>query len=232
MRLDRFVSETTELTRSLAKRAIMREDVWVNGKPEKRAARHLQADDQVTLNGQPLSLVGLRYVMLHKPVGVECTARRALYPRTVDLIDLPLAERLNPVGRLDVETSGLILMTDDGQWLHRVTSPKKAHPKVYLATLARPLAGDDAQAAIDAFALGVELESDEEPTRPATLELIDEHHARLTLVEGRYHQVRRMFAAIGNHVETLHRASIGPLALGELAEGRWRELTEQEVASF
>lgn len=232
MRLDRFVSEATELTRSLAKRAIMREEVWVNGEPEKRAARHLKADDHVTLDGQTLTLIGLRYVMLHKPVGVECTARRSLYPRTVDLIDMPQVERLNPVGRLDVETSGLILMTDDGQWLHRVTSPKKAHPKVYLATLARPLAGADAQAAIDAFAHGVELESDEEPTRPATLELMDEYHARLTIVEGRYHQVRRMFAAIGNHVVALHRASVGPLALGDLDEGDWRELSVQEVASF
>lgn len=232
MRLDRFVSETTELTRSLAKRAIMREEVWVNGEPEKRAARHVNADDEVSLNGQPLALIGLRYIMLNKPVGVECTARRGLYPRTADLIDVPQVERLNPVGRLDVETSGMILMTDDGQWLHRVTSPKKAHPKVYLATLARPLAGQDAQAAIEAFADGVELESDEEPTRPAMLELMDEYHAKLTIVEGRYHQVRRMFAAIGNHVEALHRASVGPLGLEGLAEGEWRALSEQEIASF
>lgn len=232
MRLDRFVSETTELTRSLAKRAMVRGEICVNGEPEKRAARQLGADDQVTWHGEPLALVGLRYLMLHKPTGIECTARRGLYPRTIDLIDLPKVERLNPVGRLDVDSSGLILMTDDGQWLHRITSPKKAHPKVYFATLARPLAGSEAEEAIAAFAEGVELEGDEQPTRPAELAMLDEYHARLTITEGRYHQVRRMFAAIGNHVEALHRTSIGPLALGALAEGEWRELTEQEIASF
>ncbi|HSH47900.1 MAG TPA: pseudouridine synthase [Halomonas sp.] len=232
MRLDRFVSETAELTRSLAKRAIGRGEICVNGEPEKRASRQLGADDRVTWNGEPLTRVGLRYLMLHKPVGVECSARRGLYPRSVDLIDVPRAERLNPVGRLDVDTSGLILMTDDGQWLHRVISPKRAHPKVYLATLARPLAGAEAEAAIAAFAEGVELDGDERPTRPAALELIDAHRARLTITEGRYHQVRRMFAAIGNHVEALHRVAVGPLTLGPLPEGEWRELTEQEVASF
>lgn len=232
MRLDRFVSETTELTRSLAKRAISRGEVGVNGAPEKRAARQLEASDRVTWRGEPLARVGLRYLMLHKPVGVECSARRGLYPRAVDLIDVPRVERLNPVGRLDVNTSGLLLMTDDGQWLHRITSPRRAHPKRYLATLARPLAGAEAEAAIAAFAEGVELEGDERPTRPAELELLDECHARLTLTEGRYHQVRRMFAAIGNHVESLHRAAVGPLALGTLPEGEWRALTEQEVASF
>jgi 16S rRNA pseudouridine516 synthase len=232
MRLDRFVSETTELTRSLAKRAMSRGEICVNGEPEKRAARQLNANDQVTWNGEPLALIGLRYLMLHKPTGIECSARRGLYPRTIDLIDVPKVERLNPVGRLDVDTSGLILMTDDGQWLHRITSPRKAHPKVYLATLARPLAGAEADATIAAFAEGVALDGDELPTRPAELELLDECHARLTVTEGRYHQVRRMFAAIGNHVEALHRTSVGPLELGTLAEGEWRELSEQEIASF
>lgn len=232
MRLDRFVSETTELTRSLAKRAMSRGEIFVNGEPERRAARQLSADDRVTWHAEPLALVGLRYLMLHKPTGIECSARRGLYPRTIDLIDVAKVERLNPVGRLDVDSSGLILMTDDGQWLHRITSPKKAHPKVYLATLARPLAGAEAEAAVAAFAEGVELEGDELPTRPAALELVDEYHARLTITEGRYHQVRRMFAAIGNHVESLHRTSVGPLKLGGLAEGEWRELSEQEIASF
>ncbi|MGO2133415.1 MAG: pseudouridine synthase [Halomonas sp.] len=232
MRLDRFVSETTELTRSLAKRAIMRAEVCVNGEPEKRAARQLNADDTVTWNGELLALVGKRYLMLNKPTGIECSARRGLYPRTIDLIDLPKVERLNPVGRLDVDSSGLILMTDDGQWLHRITSPKKAHPKVYLATLAHPLSGSEAEEAIAAFAEGVALDGDELPTRPAELVMLDDYHARLTITEGRYHQVRRMFAAIGNHVEALHRTLVGPLELGDLAEGDWRELTEQEVASF
>ncbi|QFT85146.1 Ribosomal small subunit pseudouridine synthase A [Halomonas sp. THAF12] len=233
MRLDRFLSESTEMTRSLAKRALLRGEVEVNGEREKKAARHLAADDRVTWNGERLELVGLRYVMLHKPEGVECTARRGLYPRAMDLIDLPKAERLQTVGRLDVETTGLLLLSDDGQWSHRVTSPKRGCAKVYLATLARPLEGAEAERAVAAFAEGIELEGDEAPTRPSELEMLDPLHARLTVHEGRYHQVRRMFAAIGNHVEILHRESIGALTLDpELAPGEWRELSAEEVALF
>lgn len=233
MRLDRFLAETTELTRSLAKRALSRGEVTVNGEIEKKGARHLAAADRVTWNGAPLALVGLRYVMLHKPTGVECTARRGLYPRAVDLIDLPKAERLQPVGRLDVDTTGLLLLSDDGQWSHRVTAPRRACPKVYLASLARPLEGAEAERAVAAFAEGLELEGDEAPTRPAELTLLDAQRARLVVTEGRYHQVRRMFAAIGNHVEALHRESVGPLSLDAgLAPGEWRELSEAEVALF
>ncbi|MFG6177223.1 pseudouridine synthase [Halomonas sp. THAF12] len=233
MRLDRFLSESTELTRSLAKRALSRGEVDVNGELEKKGARHINDDDRVTWNGQPLSLVGLRYVMLHKPTGVECTARRGLYPRAVDLIDLPKAERLQPVGRLDVDTTGLLLLSDDGQWSHRVSSPRRGCAKVYRAELARPLVGAEAERAVTAVAEGILLEGDELPTRPAELALLDAHHARLTIHEGRYHQVRRMFAALGNHVETLHRESVGPLHLDEdLAPGEWRELDDAEVKAF
>ncbi|UYG09615.1 pseudouridine synthase [Halomonas sp. M4R1S46] len=233
MRLDRFLSESTELTRGLAKRALSRGEVTVNGEPEKKGARHVGDEDRVTWNGVPLALVGLRHIMLHKPAGVECTARRGLYPRAVDLVEAPKAERLRPVGRLDVETTGLLLLTDDGQWSHRVTSPKRACAKVYRATLARPLAGEEAARAVAAFAEGVWLEGEEAATRPAELELVDAHRARLTITEGRYHQVRRMFAAIGNHVEALHRESVGALRLDPaLAPGEWRDLTEQEVALF
>jgi 16S rRNA pseudouridine516 synthase len=233
MRLDRFLSESTEMTRSLAKRALLRGEVEVNGEREKKAARHLAADDRVTWNGERLALVGLRYVMLHKPEGVECTARRGLYPRAVDLIELPKVERLQTVGRLDVETTGLLLLSDDGQWSHRVTSPRRGSAKVYRATLARPLEGGEAERAVAAFAEGILLEGDNAPTRPAELEMLDSLEARLTVHEGRYHQVRRMFAAIGNHVEALHRESVGPLVLdADLAPGEWRELTADEIAAF
>ncbi|XKE47335.1 pseudouridine synthase [Halomonas organivorans] len=233
MRLDRFLAETTELTRGLAKKALGRGEVRVNGEVEKQGARHVGEADRVTWNEVPLALVGVRHIMLHKPAGVECTARRGLYPRAVDLIDLPKAERLQPVGRLDVETTGLLLLTDDGQWSHRVTSPRRACAKVYLATLARPLEGDAADGAKAAFAKGIRLEGEEVPTRPAELTLLDARHARLTITEGRYHQVRRMFAAVGNHVEALHRESVGPLVLdADLAPGEWRELDDAEVAAF
>ncbi|WP_282040138.1 pseudouridine synthase [Halomonas alimentaria] len=232
MRLDRFLSESTELTRSLAKKAMHRGEVSVDGEVIKNPATQVDETSRVTWNGQPLALVGLRYVMLHKPGGVECTARRTLYPRAIDLIELPMLERLQTVGRLDVDTTGLVLLTDDGQWSHRVTSPKRRCGKVYRVTLADPLEGAALDDAIARFAEGVLLDGEEKPTRPAELAMREPTVAELTLFEGKYHQVKRMFAAIGHHVVALHRESIGPLSLGELAEGEWRELSEDEVAAF
>ncbi|WP_346798297.1 pseudouridine synthase [Halomonas sp. Bachu 37] len=234
MRLDRFLSETTELTRSLAKRALKREEVTVNGEVVKQGAVQLDIEqDRVSWNGATLELVGLRYVMMHKPTGVECTARRGLYPRVVELVDLPKAERLQAVGRLDVDTTGLLLLTDDGHWSHRVSAPKKRCPKVYIATLATPWSEAQAQDAVERVAEGLLLDGEEELTHPAELEMLSPTQARLAITEGRYHQVKRMFAALGNHVETLHREAIGPLVLDEsLAPGEWRELTADEVALF
>ncbi|WP_299232524.1 pseudouridine synthase [uncultured Halomonas sp.] len=232
MRLDRFICESTELTRSLAKKAMHRGEVCVDGEVIKNPATQVNEASRVTLQGEPLVLVGLRYVMLHKPAGVECTARRTLYPRAIDLIDLPMLDRLQTVGRLDVDTTGLVLLTDDGQWSHRVTSPKRRCGKVYRVTLDEPLEGSRLDDAVRAFAEGIVLEGEEKPTRPAELSMREARVAELVLYEGKYHQVKRMFAAIGNHVVALHRESVGPLALGGLAEGEWRELSAEEVAAF
>jgi 16S rRNA pseudouridine516 synthase len=232
MRLDRFLSETTDLTRSLAKKALHRGEVTLNGEVVKQSARQVSDVDRVAWRGRPLTRVGLRYVMLHKPTGVECSARRGLYPRAVDLIDLPKAERLQPVGRLDVDTSGLLLFSDDGQWSHRVTSPRRRCGKVYRVALAEPLEGPALERAVRCFAEGVLLDGETQPTRPAELIMRSPTEAELTLYEGRYHQVKRMFGAIGNAVVALHRESVGLLTLGELAPGEWRELSEEEVALF
>ena len=232
MRLDRFLAETTDLTRSLAKRALQRGEVSVDGVVVKQAATHVGPAERVEWRGEPLELVGLRYVMLHKPVDVECSARRGLYPRAVDLVDLPKAERLQVVGRLDVDTTGLVLLTDDGQWSHRITSPRRRCPKIYRATLADPLTGEALTEAIERFTEGILLEGEEKPTLPAELSMHDSHTAELTIHEGRYHQVKRMFGAIGNRVTALHRHSVGPLELDDLLPGEWRELSEKEVAAF
>lgn len=232
MRLDRFLGETTELTRSLAKKAMHRGEVRVNGEVVKNPATQVNERHRVTWNDTPLALVGLRYVMLNKPTGVECTARRSLYPRAMDLIDLPHVERLQTVGRLDVDTTGMVLLSDDGQWSHRVTSPRRRCAKVYRVTLATPLEGDTLRRAMEDFAEGIMLDGEEAPTRPAELSMREPCLAELVLWEGKYHQVKRMFAAIGNHVTALHREAIGPLVLGDLAEGEWRELSEDEVAAF
>lgn len=234
MRLDRFLGETTPLTRSLAKRALKNGEVTLNGEPVKQGALQIDPDqDRVSWQGETLALIGLRYVMLHKPVDIECTARRGLYPRAIDLVELPKAERLQPVGRLDVDTTGLLLLTDDGQWLHRITSPKHRCAKVYVAELAEPIEGERAQRAIEQMREGVLLDGEEAPTQPAELRFLSPQRAELSITEGRYHQVKRMFAAVGNHVEQLHRRAIGPIELdSQLAPGEWRELTPDEIALF
>nr|WP_163503194.1 pseudouridine synthase [Halomonas socia] len=232
MRLDKFLADTTDLTRSLAKKALHREEVSVDGQVTKNPATQVDAGSEVRWLGQRLVLVGLRYVMLHKPAGVECSARRGLYPLVRELIELPNVERLQTVGRLDVDTTGLVLLSDDGQWSHRVTSPKRRCGKVYRVTLSDALEGEALAEAQHDFAQGILLDGEEKVTRPAELAMRAPREAELTLYEGKYHQVKRMFAAIGNHVEALHRESVGALTLGDLAPGEWRELEAEEINAF
>ena len=196
----------------------------------------LYADDRVPhgtvrVDGEPLDPAPGLCLMLHKPVGCTCSTRDAgrlvydLLPARFRLRD-PV---LSTVGRLDRETSGLLLMTDDGQLLHRIIAPKSNLPKAYLATLARPLRGGEAAL----FASGtLLLESERTPLKPAMLEPVDAMRARLVVTEGRYHQVRRMFAAVGNHVEALHRPQVGGLGLGDLAPGQWRLLDAGDIAGL
>jgi 16S rRNA pseudouridine516 synthase len=196
------------------------------------AGEVLYADDRVAhaeirVDGEPLDPPQGLVLLLHKPVGYTCSTRD---PGRIVHDLLPPRFRLrspllSTVGRLDRDTSGALLLTDDGALLHRIVSPKSALAKVYEATLAQDLRGDEAAI----FASGtLLLEAETTPLAPAMLEAIDARHARLRLTEGRYHQVRRMFAAVGNHVEALHRSRIGGLALGDLAPGMWRALDEDD----
>ena len=200
------------------------------------AGEVLYADDAVAhadvrVDGEPLDPPQGLLLMLHKPVGYTCSTKdpgRVVYdllPPRFRLRD-PL---LSTVGRLDRDTSGLLLMTDDGALLHRITSPKSHLPKVYEATLANDLRGDEAAV----FGSGtLMLESEKTPLAPAGFEALGPRRARITLVEGRYHQIRRMFAAVGNHVETLHRHTLGGLGLGGLPAGQWRLLGEADRATL
>lgn len=193
----------------------------------------LYADDKVgheaiRIDGEPLDPPAGLVLMLHKPVGYTCSTKdpgRIVY----DLLPPRFRLRsplLSCVGRLDRDTSGMLLMTDDGALLHRIVSPKAKLSKVYEATLAHDLRGDEA----DVFASGtLTLESETTPLAPAGMETVDPRHARLTLTEGRYHQVRRMFAAVGNHVEALHRSRIGGLGLDDLPPSQWRLLDAADV---
>jgi 16S rRNA pseudouridine516 synthase len=196
----------------------------------------LYADDVVPyetirVDDEPLDPPPGLTLMMNKPLGVTCSRKdpgRVVY----DLLPPRYNVRspaLSSVGRLDRDTSGLLLFTDDGALLHRIISPKAQVTKVYEATLAQDLRGDEGEL----FASGsLLLESETEPLAPAALEVLGPRHARLSVTEGRYHQVRRMFAAAGNHVETLQRISIGALALGGLPLGEWRALDASEVAQI
>jgi len=188
-------------------------------------ARH----EEVRIDGEPLDPPPGLLLMLHKPVGHTCS-KKDKGELVYDLLPPRFALRdpsLSTVGRLDRETSGLLLMTDDGVLLHRIQSPKAQVAKVYEATLARPLRGDEEKT----FASGkLRLESDDTPLLPAELEVLGPQRARLTLHEGRYHQARRMFAAVGNHVEALHRSQVGGLTLGDLPSGQWRALDDADRA--
>ncbi len=170
-------------------------------------------------------------LMLNKPTGFVCSMKdrgRLVY----ELLPDRFATRkpaLSTIGRLDSDTSGLLLFTDDGDYLHKIISPRNHVAKIYEVTCARPLEAHYG----DIFAAGtLVLESEKDALRPAFLEVTGEKTARLTLYEGRYHQVRRMFAAVGNHVESLHRAQMGDLTLGDLKPGKWRLLSAQEASSL
>jgi 16S rRNA pseudouridine516 synthase len=193
----------------------------------------LYADDKVDhsrvlIDGEPLDPAPGLLLMMHKPTGFTCSTSdpsRVVY----DLLPPRYRQRdpvLSTVGRLDRDTTGLLLMTDDGRLLHKIVAPKSKLPKIYEATLARDLRGDE----VKVFASGkLMLESEREPLAPAALEVLGPRQVRLTLTEGRYHQARRMFAAVGNHVETLHRSRVGGLELGDLPVGEWRQLNAQDI---
>lgn len=186
---------------------------------------------RLTFDHEPLDPPPGFVLMLHKPVGVTCSHRDA-GPLVYSLLPERWRRRepkISAIGRLDKDTSGLLLLTDDGAYLHQVISPKRHVPKRYIASLARPLRGDEAET----FASGaLMLSGEDKPLLPAALDVISPTQAQVTVTEGRYHQVRRMFAAVGNHVTALHRVSVGGLALPEdLEPGAYRALTDGERAA-
>lgn len=184
--------------------------------------------EAITIDGEPMDAARL-VVMLNKPAGYVCSHDDPGL-RVYDLLPDRFRVRtpkLISVGRLDKDTTGLLLLTDDGMLSHKLTHPRQHVEKCYEVTLEKPLRGHE----VELFAAGtLKLEGEEDALRPATLEVMDETHARLILHEGKFHQVKRMFAAAGNHVVALHRSRIGALALGDLPEGQWRFITPEEEA--
>lgn len=182
---------------------------------------------ELTLDGATWLYRETAYVLMHKPAGHECSHHPSHYPSVFALLPPPLVGRgLQCVGRLDQDTTGLLLLSDDGQFIHRMISPKKRVAKVYRAVCAEAVT----DAMLAALRGGVQLNDEPAPIVALACEKLDEHVLRLTLAEGKYHQVRRMIAAAGNHVEALHREAIGNYALpADLPPGAWRWLETDDL---
>lgn len=234
-RLDRLLANMGYGSRREVQQLVRMGAVTLDGAPvpaaDMRIAVSQDLPQRMQVDGAPLDPPPGMALILHKPVGVTCSHKEAgelvygLLPSRWRLRD----PAISTVGRLDKDTSGLLLLTDDGDLLHRIISPRRHVAKRYVATLARPLQGDEAER----FAAGdLMLEGEDKPLAPAVLEPLSDTVARLTITEGRYHQVRRMFAAVGNHVEALHRDRIGGLDLpADLAPGRYRLMSPDDLAA-
>lgn len=229
MRLDKFLSQQLEISRTLVARELKAKKVAIDGETAKNGALKISPQQKITYEGRELiQVIGPRYFMLYKPKGVVCANDDAVHATILYFIAEPAAGKLHAAGRLDLDTTGLVLLTDDGQWSHRVTSPRHHCEKTYLVTLAQPL--DQQQ--IEQLSQGIWLRGEKTRTQPAKLQQIDDFHLRLTISEGRYHQVKRMFAAVGNHVVDLHRESVGAILLdSSLSEGQYRALNQVEIDS-
>lgn len=227
-RLDQLLTSLGYASRSESKKLITSGVVTVDGKrvtkSDFKAFHH-----EVLFDGEPLDSQQGMVILMHKPVGLVCSHDDGEGQLVYNLLP-PRWQRRDPkistIGRLDKDTSGVLLLTDDGALLHRLTSPKHHIPKLYEVTLDRPLRGDEEEL----FASGtLMLNGEKTPCLPAKFTVIDETHVTLEITEGRYHQVRRMFAAVRNHVTALHRSSFGDLRLGDLKEGEYRLLGDTEI---
>ena len=186
-------------------------------------------DLYLRVDGEELPYLEKVYIVFHKPGNVECSHNPASHISLFDFFPgCYMVRGVQPVGRLDADTTGLLLLTDDGVFNHDVISPRRKQPKTYRVGVKHPLTPDQ----ISALEQGVVLRDDPTPTLPAIVHRLDEREADIIITEGRYHQIKRMVAAAGNRVESIHRSAIGPLDLDDLPEGEWRYLTAEEVAAF
>ncbi len=234
MRLDKFIGSNTPYSRSDIKKLIKARRITLDSEVVSNSAVKIDIFKQrVEIDGEEVVNAGHRYWMLHKPEGYVCANTHSHHPTVIDLLQksnepvVSVAD-VQIVGRLDIDTTGLVLLTTDGQWNHRITSPVSDCKKCYRVTLENPV--DSTVAA--RFAEGILLEGETRPTLPARLEILTPTLALLTIREGKYHQVKRMFAAVGNRVIKLHRQSVGAIQLEPTLEpGCFRRLTTDEINS-
>ncbi len=233
MRLDRFLALASGLSRAQVRPLIKRGAVQVDGQRIRDLAFKVSTDQLVLLSDNPVSLRAPVYLMLNKPAGVVSATEDAEHQTLIDLLPDALRAGVHPAGRLDLDATGLVLLTDDGQWSHRVTSPKRLCSKRYRVELADPLSVAACEAAREQFAQGIMLRGETKLTLPAELIVDSPTQMQILVTEGRYHQVKRMFAAIGNKVVRLHREQIGALVLdADLEPGQFRPLSAAEIAQF
>jgi len=227
MRLDKFVCKSTTLSKGQAIEAIENKQLLVNAVVIDDPAFQVHENNSISLKGKILTARPFRYLLMHKPANTICSNIDEVYPSALNLLDIEHKPELHIAGRLDADTTGLILITDDGRWTFNITQPNSGCQKVYRVGLSRDLNDDVATR----FEQGVQLQGEAKLTLPASLEIISAREVLLTLTEGKFHQVKRMFSAVGNRVVSLHREQIGQVKL-DVRVGEWRYLSGQEVLSF
>jgi 16S rRNA pseudouridine516 synthase len=235
MRLDKFICKSTELTKAEAIQCIHAGGVIVNGEAITTESTQVHENNTISLDGENLKPRPFRYILMHKPADTICSNVDGDYPSLFNKPSIQLGidriDELHIAGRLDVDTTGLVLITDDGRWTYNITRPDKNCRKVYRVGLSYGITDDKVEALVARFKQGIQLQGEEQLTLPAILEVVSPKEVLLTITEGKYHQVKRMFAAVGNRVLTLHREKIGEVQL-DVEEGQWRYLAENEVNSF
>ena len=230
MRLDRYLAGRAQLSRQDVRRQLVEGRARVNGEVIRTPDREVRLFDRIELNDALLQPgKAARYMMLHKPSGCVSATCDPTHRTVLDLIEEPDKADLHIAGRLDFNTTGLMLLTNDGQWSRRLTQPSSLQGKVYLVDTEDEID----PSCIEAFARGLYFPFENLTTQPAQLELLGPRRARLTLHEGRYHQVKRMFGHFRNRVTALHRERMGPVQLDPtLVPGRYRPLTAEEIAQI
>ena len=229
MRLDKYISNATDLSRTDVKKLIKSGLVSIDDETAKSGSQKVSDDQEIAIEGSTIQLMTTRYFMMNKPAGVVSATKDHTNPTALDLIYEHRNDQLQIAGRLDIDTTGLLLITDDGQWNHIVTSPRTDCKKIYAVELENTVSEDYHKK----FEAGIALEGEKRRCLPATMKVIDDHHIQLSISEGKYHQVKRMITSLGNKVVSLHRLQIGGIALDpELEPGDYRPLTEEEIASI
>ncbi|MEH6579281.1 MAG: pseudouridine synthase [Amphritea sp.] len=229
MRIDRFLQINTQHSRKTVRAILAELRVRVGGEVVSDPRTVINEFTRVELDDRIMQSREALYFMLHKPAGIVSATEHDEHTTVVDLIASNEREGLHIAGRLDLKTTGLLLLTNDGKWSRRITQPEKKIPKVYRVITKDPIAAETAEV----FTRGIYFSYENITTSPAQLELVDSHTSRLTIYEGRYHQVKRMFGHLDNEVVGLHRESMGEISLDRtLMPGEYRPLTEEEIRSI